>query len=37
MEKITLNADKRDKTGKGVARKLRAIGKIPGVIYSKGN
>ena len=34
---LTLNAEKRESTGKGVARRLRASGKIPAVFYnSKG-
>lgn len=33
MEDIKLIAERRDGVGKGVARKLRAGGKIPGVIY----
>ena len=33
MQEIKLNAEKRDNAGKGVARKLRAAGKIPAVIY----
>ena len=35
MKEITLAARVRDKSGKGVARKLRAAGKIPGVVYGK--
>lgn len=35
MKEITLNARARDKSGKGVARKLRAAGKIPAVVYGK--
>lgn len=31
---LTLNAEKRDATGKGVARRLRASGKIPAVFYN---
>lgn len=31
----TLNATKRDGTGKGVARKLRQNGKVPAVVYGK--
>ncbi len=31
----TLNASKRDGTGKGVARKLRQSGRIPAVVYGK--
>ena len=33
MEEIKLTAERRDGVGKGVARKLRADGRIPGVIY----
>jgi large subunit ribosomal protein L25 len=33
MEQFTLNAEKRDGIGKGVARKLRMKGYIPGVLY----
>ncbi|HET6514401.1 MAG TPA: 50S ribosomal protein L25 [Thermodesulfovibrionales bacterium] len=36
MEKITLNAEKRDATGKGVARSLRREGIVPGVLYRGG-
>lgn len=32
----TLNAEKRDATGKGVARKLRAAGRLPAVVYGQG-
>jgi large subunit ribosomal protein L25 len=31
-----LQAEKRDETGKGVARKLRASGRVPGVLYGQG-
>jgi large subunit ribosomal protein L25 len=31
-----LQADKREDTGKGVARKLRAAGRVPGVLYGQG-
>ncbi len=31
-----LKADRRDGTGKGVARKLRAAGRVPGVLYGQG-
>jgi large subunit ribosomal protein L25 len=31
-----LKAEKRDDTGKGVARKLRAAGRVPGVLYGHG-
>lgn len=37
MERITLNAEKRDKTGKGVARSLRRHGEIPAVLYRGGD
>jgi len=33
MEEIKILAERRDGVGKGVARKLRADGKLPGVIY----
>lgn len=36
MERITLNAEKRDKTGKGVARSLRRKGSVPAVLYRGG-
>jgi large subunit ribosomal protein L25 len=36
MATASLNAEVRTETGKGVARKLRAAGKIPGVIYGHG-
>ena len=32
----TLKAEKREGTGKGVARKLRASGKVPAVVYGQG-
>lgn len=32
----TLKADKRDAAGKGVARKLRAAGRLPAVVYGQG-
>ncbi|MEI8182979.1 MAG: 50S ribosomal protein L25 [Desulfomonile sp.] len=35
MNKITLSVDKRFGTGKGQARRLRAAGKVPGVLYGK--
>lgn len=37
MEKFTLEVEKRDKAGKGVARSLRREGKTPGVLYRAGN
>ncbi len=36
MKEITLEARTRKDAGKGVARKLRAAGKIPAVVYGKG-
>ena len=36
MATASLNAEVRTETGKGVARKLRAAGKVPGVIYGHG-
>jgi large subunit ribosomal protein L25 len=35
-ETVTLNAERRDDTGKGAARKLRQRGKIPAVVYGHG-
>jgi large subunit ribosomal protein L25 len=35
-EKATLKASLRDETGKGVARRLRREGKIPAVVYGRG-
>lgn len=37
MEKLDITVEAREKSGKGVARKLRRDGKIPGVLYSKGD
>jgi large subunit ribosomal protein L25 len=36
MEKFVLDAEKREKTGKGAARSLRREGKTPGVLYRAG-
>ena len=36
MERITLNAEKRDKAGKGIARSLRRQGVVPAVLYRGG-
>jgi len=36
MEKATLNVEKRDKAGKGIARTLRRQGLIPAIIYRGG-
>ena len=33
MSTVSFSATKRDTTGKGVARKLRAAGQVPAVIY----
>jgi large subunit ribosomal protein L25 len=37
MEKVILNAEKREHTGKGAARSLRRKGLIPAVLYRGGN
>jgi large subunit ribosomal protein L25 len=37
MERITLNAEVRDKMGKGVARSLRRAGRVPAVVYKGGS
>ncbi len=34
--RVTLNAERRETKGKGSARKLRARGKVPGVVYGPG-
>ena len=36
MAEVTLQAVKREKTGKGAARQARAANKVPGVIYGQG-
>src|SRR5687768_18405925 len=36
MATASLNAKPRTDTGKGVARKLRAAGEVPGIIYGHG-
>lgn len=36
MAQAELNVEIRENTGKGVARKLRAVGKCPAVVYGKG-
>jgi large subunit ribosomal protein L25 len=36
MEKVVLNVELREKTGKGVCRRLRNEGKVPAVVYGKG-
>ncbi|HBE81734.1 MAG TPA: 50S ribosomal protein L25, partial [Blastocatellia bacterium] len=35
-EKIVVKAEKREETGKGTNRRLRAAGKIPVVVYGGG-
>ena len=35
MAEVKLNVEIREKSGKGVARKLRAVGKVPAVVYGK--
>ncbi len=37
MERVVLNAEKRDASGKGVARSLRREGTVPAVLYRGGN
>lgn len=32
----TLNVELREKTGKGISRRLRTAGRLPGVVYGKG-
>lgn len=36
MQQKTMSIELRDRVGKGVARKLRANGRVPGVVYGKG-
>ncbi len=36
MQRIEMTAERREKAGKGVARKLRMEGKIPAVVYGEG-
>lgn len=36
MAEVRLKADKRPGTGKGAARKARASGKVPGIVYGRG-
>jgi large subunit ribosomal protein L25 len=35
MSRITLTVEKRDETGKGPSRRLRAAGKVPAIFYGK--
>lgn len=37
MEQQSLSVESRTGTGKSVTRKLRAVGKIPAVVYGLGN
>jgi large subunit ribosomal protein L25 len=37
MSQITLQAELRTETGSGAAGRLRAAGRIPGVVYGKGD
>ena len=37
MQQYTLNITNRESTGRGVARRLRASGKIPASLYGQGN
>ena len=37
MERHSIKVETRTKTGKGVARKIRKNGQIPGVVYGRGN
>ena len=36
MAEVKLQVEKRDSTGKGVARRARVAGKVPGVVYGRG-
>ena len=36
MSEATLTVQIREQNGKGVARKLRAVGRIPAVLYGRG-
>lgn len=36
MAQVELNVDIREKSGKGISRRLRAAGKLPAVVYGKG-
>lgn len=36
MQQKTMSIELREKVGKGVARKLRANGRVPGVVYGRG-
>src|SRR5919108_189061 len=36
MAEVRLKADKRSGTGKGAARKARAAGRVPGIVYGRG-
>ena len=36
MAEVKLNVEVRDEQGKGAARRARAAGKVPGVVYGRG-
>lgn len=36
MQRVDVEAELRDKSGKGVARQIRRAGKVPGVLYGEG-
>lgn len=36
MAEVKLSVERRDSTGKGVARRARVAGKVPGVVYGRG-
>jgi large subunit ribosomal protein L25 len=36
MEQKELNVEQRNETGKGICRRLRVAGRVPGVVYGKG-
>ena len=36
MEQKTLNIELRNESGKGICRRLRSAGRIPGIVYGKG-
>lgn len=37
MERVQLEVSSRETTGKGAARKLRALGKVPAIVYGRGS
>ena len=36
MDTVKLSIEEREQTGNGPARRLRAAGRLPGVVYGKG-